>query len=95
MVGRLAGRLVISGGRITTGTTPEVMGERIACRGMREGCEENNVQFMWETSGTCGYMWGTRGEHGGWGNMWVIGMQTVTQLLLFPHQHRGRRRRQL
>ena len=33
MVGRLAGRLVISGGRITTGTTPEVMGERIACGG--------------------------------------------------------------
>ena len=62
MVGRLAGRLVISGGRITTGTTPEVMGERIACRGMREGCEENNVQFMWEMRGTCGYMWGTRGE---------------------------------
>ena len=79
MVGRLAGRLVISGGRITTGTTPEVMGERIACRGMREGCEENNVQFMWEMRGTCGAlvgnvfigcMWGTWGvgEHvGDWG----------------------------
>ena len=102
MVGRLAGRLVISGGRITTGTTPEAMEEEVACGGyMRGACEENNVQLTvcgkcggW---GTCGKrvwnMWGTCGVHEG--NMWVIGMQTLNQLLLFTHQHRGRRRRQL
>ena len=53
MVGRLAGRLVISGGRITTGTTPKAMEEDVACGGyMRGACEENNVQFT--VCGKCG-----------------------------------------
>ena len=65
MVGRLAGRLVISGGRITTGTTPEAMEEEVACGGyMRGACEENNVDFTLYV-GTCGEhvgnMWGTCG----------------------------------
>ena len=67
MVGRLAGRLVISGGRITTGTTPEAMEEEVACGGMRGACggacEENNVD-LWEHVGT----WGTCAEHVGY--MW-------------------------
>ena len=52
MAGRLAGRLVISGGRITTGTTPEVMEEDVACGGMRGACEENKVDFT--VCGKCG-----------------------------------------
>ena len=68
MVGRLAGRLVISGGRITTGTTPKVMEEDVACGGMRGACEENKVDFTLYV-GTCeeheGNMRGTCGEHVG------------------------------
>ena len=70
MVGRLAGRLVISGGRITTGTTPEVMEEEVACGGMRGACgiersmcgKQCRVYIVCgNMRGTCGNMWGTWG----------------------------------
>ena len=68
MVGRLAGRLVISGGRITTGTTPEAMEEEVACGGMRGACGQHEGN-MWGTCGihvgNVGYMCGTCGVHVG------------------------------